>query len=245
MSARRCIGLGCALLAAACTRGGSETGNPAREHIALALHSSDENAVALASGSADARIDQAWVAFGRFQFFTEGTCAGLGEADVSARPFFAADLAEPGAKVSVELAPGEYCGVVVPIGRQPRTLPDGAPSELADHGVVVRGRLADGTRFVIAHPEQDELELAATHGTFAADPDLLLSFDVARWLDGLDIAGASHESDGSVRIDEDHNGPLLDAFEANVECSLELYRDADGDGSKSKGDALLATCAKD
>ena len=64
---------------------------------------------------------------------------------------------------------------------------------------------------------------------------------MARWLDGLDIAGGEHESDGSVRIDEDHNGPLLDAFEANVECSLELYRDADGDGSKSKGDDLLAT----
>lgn len=241
----RYAGLACALLAAACTRGGSETGNPAREQIALALHSSDEHAVALSSGSADARIDQAWVAFGRFEFFAADTCAGLGEASVSAKPFYAADLAEPGAKISLELEPGEYCGVVVPIGRQPRTLPDGAPAQLADHGIVVRGRLADGTRFLIAHPEQDELELAATHDTFAADQDLLLSFDVARWLDGLDIAGGEHESDGSVRIDEDHNGPLLDAFEANVECSLELYRDADRDGSKSKGDDLLATCAKD
>jgi hypothetical protein len=235
----------CALLAAACTRGGSETGNPAREQIALALHTSDQNAVALASGSADARIEQAWVAFGRFQFFAAGTCAGLGEASVSAKPFFAADLAEPGAKVSLELEPGDYCGIVVPIGRQPRTLPDGAPAQLADHGIVVRGRLADGTRFSIAHPEQDELELAATHDTFAADPDLLLSFDVARWLHGLDIAGGTRQSDGSVRIDGEHNVPLLDAFEANVECSLELYRDADGDGQKSKGDPLLATCASD
>jgi hypothetical protein len=124
-------------------------------------------------------------------------------------------------------------------------LPQGAPSELADHGIVVRGRLDDGTRFLIAHPEQDELELASSDDVFEADQDLLLSFDVARWLDGIAIAGATRESDGSVRIDEDHNRALLDAFEANVECSLELYRDADGDGSKSKGDPLLAKCAAD
>ena len=37
----------------------------------------------------------------------------------------------------------------------------------------------------------------------------------------------------------------LDAFERNLECSLELYRDVDGDGAVGPGDPLLAHCAPD
>jgi hypothetical protein len=249
VSALRTGWLACALCAACA--GGSETGNPARPtEIALSVHTSDAHAVALASSTGDARIDQAWVAFARFEFFAAGTCKDLGNGngDEHRAPLIAADLAKPGVKAQIDLAPGKYCGVVVPINQHTAPLPAGAPAELGDHSIVVRGKLADGTPFLIAHPEQDELELGALNDTFTAEPNgasLLFSFDVARWLLGLDLGAAARERDGSIQIDEAHNGALLDAFEANVECALELYRDVDGDGTRSAGDALLARCTKD
>ena len=47
------------------------------------------------------------------------------------------------------------------------------------------------------------------------------------------------------KIDGDDNRALLDAFELNLECSLELYRDADDDGAVSSADPRLAHCAAD
>jgi hypothetical protein len=73
-------------------------------------------------------------------------------------------------------------------------------------------------------------------------PLLLLSFDVATWLDGIDLDGADRSADGSIVIDETHNTPLLTRFEANIDCSLELFIDLDDDGVVSPSDERIARC---
>ena len=57
---------------------------------------------------------------------------------------------------------------------------------------MLRGERTDGTPFLLTYPEQDEIELAAEDGEFEAAPDgvrLLLSFDAAVWMRGVDLDG--------------------------------------------------------
>jgi hypothetical protein len=235
----------------ACSAGGSETGNPVQPMpIGLDARSSDPGAVAVAtsSGAAGTVIDQAWVAFGELTFLRGAECDALGDYDYEGATAHVADLASPDARITVDVAPDGYCGLVVPLQMQTPSLPERAPPELADHSIVLLGERADGTAFVLTHPEQDELELAAQDAAFVVAPDgadLLLSFDVAIWMDGVDLEAAEVDGDGVIRIDAGSNRALLDAFEVNLECSLELYGDGDADGAVSPGDPLLARCAPD
>jgi len=64
-------------------------------------------------------------------------------------------------------------------------------------------------------------------------------------MDGVDLGAAEVGQGGVVRIDADNNTSLLDRFEANAECSLELFRDLDGDESVSQGEPRVAHCIDD
>jgi hypothetical protein len=235
----------------ACSSGGSETGNPVLPtRIGLDARSSDPDAVAVAvsSGAAGTVIDAAWLAFGELALLRGAECAQLGDYDSDGPTEHVADFAQSDARITVEIVPDDYCGLVLPLELQTPELPAEAPRELADHSIVLLGERGDGTPFMLTHPEQDELELAAEDGTFEVAPrraELLLSFDVAVWMKGVNLDSAVIEDDGSIRIDADHNRALLDAFERNLECSLELYRDLDEDGAVGPGDELLARCAPD
>jgi hypothetical protein len=248
MSGARIARAALLVAAAGCAAGGSETGNPAVPmRIDLDARSSDPDAVAVAvsSGAAGTVIDEAWVAFGELAFLRGAECAMLGDYDVDGPTAHVADLARAGARLTVEVAEGDYCGLVVPLMSRTTDLPEDAPEELATHSIVLRGRRADGTPFLLTHPEQDELELAARETAFAVDSgaaDLLLSFDVAVWMEDVDL-DAAEIADGVIRIDAENNRTLLDAFERNLECSLELYADEDDDSTVSTPDPLLASCA--
>lgn len=241
-----------ALLAlCACSAGGSETGNPSLPmRIGLNARSSDPEAVAVSSGTAGTVIAEAWVAFGEFLFLRGVECDALGDYDVTGPTLEVVDLSRADARITVDVTPGSYCGLVVPLhtATPSAQLPGDAPGELAGHSIVLRGERADGTPFLLTHPEQDELELAAEDGEFEAAPDgvrLLLSFDAAVWMRGVDLDAGEVGDDGVVRIDGDDNRALLDAFELNLECSLELYEDRDDDGTVSDGDTRVALCAAD
>jgi hypothetical protein len=235
----------------ACADGGSETGNPALPmRIGLNARSSDPEAVAISTGTAGTVIAEAWVAFGEFAFLQGEQCASLGDYDVTGPTLDVVDLSRSDARITVEVSPASYCGLVVPLhtATPSAELPDGAPDELAGHSIVLRGERADGTAFVLTHPEQDEIELASEDDAFevaAEGARLLLSFDAAIWMQGVDLDLAELGADDVIRIDGTNNRALLDAFERNLECSLELYEDSDDDGAVGASDPLLARCAPD
>ena len=234
------------LAAAACV-GGSETGNPVLQTpIALSLHSSEPELVAVSRGAQGSVIDEAWVAFGQARFLGESECARFGDLDVVGDTLLVADLAEPGAVLSLPTQRGEHCGLLLPLEMDTAELPEGAPDELHEHSVLLRGERTDGTPFMLGYPEHDELELAMEDGALdpAAQP-LLLSFDVATWLRDVDLDAATLEDDGSIQIDADHNRALLDRFELNLACSLDLFADEDDDARLGQDEPRLARCAPD
>ncbi|MGD8863336.1 MAG: hypothetical protein PVI30_25205 [Myxococcales bacterium] len=236
----------CLLLAGACA-GGSETGNPAIP-VGLSLRSSDPDAVALSSGAAGTVIDEAWVAFGPFDFVTGTACEQLDERGQMGPTLVVADLASPSVQITIDVQAQTYCGLVVPLERFTAELPDAAPGALADHSIVVRGTTAGGTPFAIEWPEQDELELAGEgEGDFEVREGdrLIFAFDVATWLDGVDLDAAAVDDDGVIRVGAGSNVAQLQAFEANVECSLRLYRDEDADGALDADDTTIASCIAD
>lgn len=238
----------CAALASwsACA-GGSETGNPvAPAEIALSVRSSDPDLIALSEGTDGSVLSEAWIAFGELAFLNDEQCAMFGEIYGDATTLVIADLAGAGVVVAIDADPDGHCGMVVPLPARNDVLPAGAPDELRGNSIVLRGERADGTPFLLTHPEDDDLELEATHGVIQAlDRTLLLSFDVAIWMQDVDLDSATVGDDGVIHINAGENVALLDRFELNLECSLELYADGDGNGSVDAADQLLARCFPD
>jgi hypothetical protein len=103
---------------------------------------------------------------------------------------------------------------------------------LRGHSLLVSGRLADGRHFELRSALQRELvlrgdqdfELDGTH------PGVLVGFDVALWLAGLDWDGADVDDDGDIIADETHNAALLEGFERQFAHGVSLFRDDDRDG---------------
>ena len=237
-------GLAALLLLLGCA-GGSETGNPALPiELALGTYSSDPEAIGFSSGTAGTVIDEAWVSFGELAFLRGDECALLDGYDTPVPTLLVQDLAQP-VELTVEVEDGTYCGVVVPLQRITPELPDGAPPELADHSVVLKGRREDGTPFVLMHPERDELELLPIDGELpvGGEDRLLLFFDVAFWMNGVDLESAEVGDDGVIHIDGTTNVDLWSRFEnVNLECSMEMFADANDDAMIDDGDPRVATC---
>ena len=248
---KRFILVGLLALTIASCAGGTETGNPfVSTEIGLQVWSSDPQAVAVSRGAGGTVIEEAWVSFSEFIFLGEGECGDMTEFHTEAGPTLAAaDLAQAGTRIEIELEAAVYCGLVVPLEKMTADseLPEGAPQELSDHSIVVKGQRSDSVRFTLAFPEQDELELIGDPGPFSTDfseEGLLLSFDVSVWMEGVDLDGAQLSMDGTVRIDAQRNASLLEAFETNVECALGLYRDTNRNQTLDEGEPKLARCAE-
>jgi hypothetical protein len=243
----RRVTLGWALcLVAGCA--GTETGNPvASKKVSLTVHSSKPDVVAISSSTQGTVIDQAWVAFGHFAFLRDGECGQIANFMHMGGAAIVGDLAQARLHLEVSVEPRAYCGMVAPLENANPTLPKAAPVELHDHSIVVLGHRGDGVPFTLSYPQLDELELQPpTSPSFevkAEGPPLLLAFDAAGWMNGVDLAQATLAQDGSIRIDEGENPALLLVFENNIDCSLELYSDVDGSSDLSASDRLVARCA--
>lgn len=244
----RIVGLAALVLHFVCCAGGSETGNPFRPiPVELQVRSSDPQVAAVSEEAGGTVIERAWFSFGVISFIGDDQCSDPGRFNYEVGDsLVTTDLVDEGTVVDMDIVAGEYCGVIVPLQRRTSVLPDGAPTELSDHSVVLKGKRADGVSFTLAHPEQDELEIIhQVSGTFDVGPSedpLLLSFDVAILLKDVDFETADIAPDGTIRIDEHNNRELLDDFEYNLECALTLYADADNNGELDSSDRLLATC---
>jgi hypothetical protein len=137
----RIVGLTLLALQVVCCVGGSETGNPFRPiPIELQVRSTDPQAVAISQGAGGTVIEQAWFSIGVIAFISDDACSDLDEINYEVgESLVTADLADQGTVVETDIEAGEYCGVVVPLQRRTSQLPQGAPTELADHSVVLIG----------------------------------------------------------------------------------------------------------
>jgi len=138
----------------------------------------------------------------------------------------------------------DYCGLEVELERAGRNVPDGAPAELRRNTLVVTGRTPTGTPFVVVTQEEFELEVTSLTTHFTVDEltsHLLLSFDVARWFETLDLDALTPSDDGVIHVNLTENTPTLLLFEANVQAAMELARDANGNGELDDDDELLVS----
>ncbi len=246
---KRSVALGLLLLTMLSCAGGSETGNPAVPTLlGLQVLSSNPEAVAVSQGAGGTVIEEAWFSFGPFNFLPEGFCEDMEFDNRSGPTSVVADLAREGTQIELELDSGVYCGAIVALEPITSVFPNAAPEELSDHSVVVKGESPDGVPFILAYPERDELEILSVAGPFAVEASedaLLLVFDVSILMEGVALDTAELSPDGDIRIDAENNEQLLEAFEDNLECALELYGDADSDGMLGDDDMLLASCSED
>jgi hypothetical protein len=226
-----------ACVLAACTA--TETGNPVGEQrLALTARSTDQG-VALGNDAASGRVrvDEAWVVLGDIRFVQSARCDSGPEQQAEIPGPRIVDLVAHPLPIEFAADATSYCRVRVPLDRAEGD--EGAPAALDDHAILIRGERADGTPFELRSRQKREADIRARGEPFTlADGGdaLILAFDVGRWLSGVDLDGADTDSDGVIRIDEDHERDRLDVFEENVEAAMELFRDGNGNGRLDDGE---------
>jgi len=201
--------------------GGTETGNPTLPAVELRLAalSNDFGSVAINKPGPGIVLERAVVSLAQIR---------LVPCSASAAPVdfesVEVDLAQsPAAELRTAGTASEYCSARV-------TLAPGALDELAGETLRLSGTRPDGAEFELS----STLELAVDLHT---DPPntpfdarrMILGFNFATWLSGVDIAGATLEN-GLVTIDATHNADVLVSFEARAPLTPALYDDADGNG---------------
>ncbi len=223
--------------AAACE--GTETGNPIRAEVRVHAHSSVPAAVAVAVGAGGAVVTGTWIAAGGLELIGSD-CA---EASGQTGPLPAGDYASGGApQLALELLDPVQCAARVRV--TPAAAVGDAPTALVGHTVLLVGTRRDGTPFQLRTTAAGTLTLAATASSFTLDEDmpaLFLGFDVATWLDGVDLDGAVANGSGLVLIEPATDPARVAAFDAALAAGVELYRDRDGNGRvDGPDDTLLA-----
>jgi hypothetical protein len=89
---------------------------------------------------------------------------------------------------------------------------------------------------------EHELEIFSAGSTFTVDEltnRLLLSFDVARWFEGLDLDALTVSPDGTVRVSLFDNPDALATFDARVRDAMQLARDRNENGALDDDDERL------
>ncbi len=223
-----------ALVALSCT--GTDIGNPVVD-MDFALYDSEGSTAAVKSRLAVAPVglvvDTAWVTVERIRLRPADDCDGSAR-DEFVGPF-AIDMLAAGpapALTSLEVSTTSYCRVEFRWDAL-REEGTGAPGELLDASILLGGRRADGTRFILRSERGDEMRLDARDGSFTVDDltnALFVTFDVQDLFDGLDIDSAEVGDNNIIRIEDGENDDLLSVFDNNLADAAKLFDDKDGDG---------------
>jgi len=213
------LGLGCPL--EGCS--GTETGNPKPIAIELRFtaYSDDFSQVSVGLQGGALRVDHAFVMLDSVQLLP---CSGSGkplELSVGAL-----ELTERPSRVLVaESQDVDFCAARVLLTRGPADI---AP-ELAGRSAVVEGVRADGVPFQIASELELTVELTSGPPASPFQSRLLLGFNLAKWLSGVDVETAAADN-GMVTIDSTHGVDALAVFDAQLKSTVALFDDADGNG---------------
>lgn len=228
-----CLMVG-ALPCVACNSG-TETGNPSfGGALSYTGYSSKPDDYGVREGGALATVESVWLDLDTVRVSPEGPC-GIDEGDAFTAPALGVGDHAAGAHNFTPFATtaGAFCSFDLPFLRIPASAKQaGLPVDARGQSVLFVGRLRDGTPFSIASTATPVVQLHGEGSGFALSADqsdLLLAFDFAAWLEGLDF-DAAERVDGRIVISASSNSQLLDAFEANLALGVALYRDGDGDG---------------
>jgi hypothetical protein len=217
----------------------TETGNPVTQQtLALEARSSNDDVSSGASSSASIRVESAWIVLGDMRFVSSADCDRGEGSRVDFKGPIAIDLVEQSDDLELMLDATQYCRVRVKLDKAKDV--SGAPSELDDQSIVLQGTRADGTSFSVKSQRNFNLELRARGDAFslaATRGSMILAFDLATWLDSVDLEGAAPDASGAIEVDDHNDKDRLDVFEDNVKRAMELYRDRDGN-SKLDDDEL-------
>lgn len=214
---------------------GTETGNPVTAEVRAHAHSSRPAEVAVGEGASVATIDAVWLAGAEVALLADDctTTVDAGTLD--------ADLATTVTQASVAVT-GEVCGARLTLDAS--APPADAPPALDGAAVLVLATRADGTEVVARLATVAAIDIVAVAGLFdlpAATPDLFLGADVAQWFGDLDLATATPDGGGVIRIDATADPTRTAQLAAKFARGFELYRDLDGDGAVSgPSEVLLA-----
>jgi hypothetical protein len=220
----------------ACT--GTETGNPSFQgSLGYDAYTSVPNVVALPSAlrtgeSGVTYVATTWLELGDVGFVSERDCMA-DAASGSAPGLGAGDHAGGQAAPTVfELPAGSYCGATLPM-LPSATPPPNAPASLAGRSMLIKGTLGDGRPFELRSALSARVFMRASGAGFELDAQragVLIGFDVATWLDSLDLEHAEADETGVVLVDATHNSERLGSFERQVPAGITLFSDKDRDG---------------
>jgi len=190
---------------------GTDVGNPIEVELAFTAYD-------LVAG--EVVVDQASIAVERIRLRPADDCEGGAEIELAGP--FTLDLLDPEGLAGLPLDAEAWCRIEMTWHRD----------EATNTAIRVAGNAA-GDRFEIRSRRNDELRIEALDaGGFTVDQAaLFVAFDMAIWLDGVDLAGAERAQDGSIAVSEESNRDLLERFEGNVESASRLFADGDGDGA--------------
>jgi hypothetical protein len=222
---------------------GTETGNPSlTASLSFSAHSSKPNVVAVREGAAAVVVSEVWLSLGPVALLEGDDCAaGAGRYESAALGVGNHAAAQPG-HTDLSAEASAYCSLELEFVPSVE-VPAGAPAALAGRSIAVAGELADGTSFLIVSGFEGRVPVLAVDTSFAlseGEAAMLLGFDLATWLDGIDLAEVPREDDGSILIDAERNAELVTAFESALPNGLELYRDRDADGRLDEDPELIA-----
>jgi hypothetical protein len=203
---------------------GTETGNPTLPTVELRVtaFSNDFGAVAVAKPGPKISVTRAFAELREIQLIPCG--AGLPPPEFA--PVSVELTQAPAFELDATGTDEKYCGAHIALAPSAA----GALPELDGLSVFLEGTRADGTPFQIASAEPVGVDLHTNPpGTPFSAEGLLLGFNLATWLAGVDLDGATVEG-SKVTVDVSHNTDALVVFEAQAALAPALYDDADGNG---------------
>lgn len=216
----------------------TETGNPvAGQTLALTARSSSDDVATGSSADAALNVSSALIVVSDMRFVQSADCDRGPGSRLDVEGPIAVDLVEKNEVLDLQLDAARYCRVRVRLNKDKDV--SGAPSELEDHSILLQGERADGVSFTVVSRRSFDLELRARGDGFSLGTGkeaMILAFDLATWLDGVDLEGAAPDSSGAIEIDDDHDRERLDVFEDNVKQAMELFKDGNGNAKLDEGD---------
>lgn len=209
----------------------TETGNPELVEVDVQMRtaSSEPEVVALEPVTGRIGVAEAWLSIERIRFVRGQVCDAPGEEELDLVGPWIVDANAPLPQgITATLPAGDYCRVRVRLERAGDT--GDAPEALSAHTVLLTGERGDGTPFEIRSRREEDADVRAASpiSLEEATAKLAVALDVSTWLADVDLDAASVDQ-GVIRVDEDANTALLDAFEDRFEDALELFDDTDDD----------------
>ncbi len=217
-------------LVVGCT--GTDVGNPMRETRTLELAGFLEaDPEAEPTAVPGATLDEFWLIIDEVRLYELARCDDDAQVDISA-PWVVELVsgAELPAAPTFTRPNTDYCKMKVKFGAMPaNALPAGAPAELADVSVLVRGTRADGVAFTISGRIDEQLVVRADQTSFALTGGaLFLTSALDGLFGGLDLTALGDEA--PLEIDRASHPSFFNQFKLSLRQSFRLFEDKDRDG---------------